>query len=168
MYRRVCFFSALLAAVAGLAACSALISEPSCGRSRSVAGFDTLPDVAYQLTLTDQDPYKGAHAWDRVDYIDWSVTLHRSAVTAVHLHSRDDDRLLWDLTTPDDAYSPGYTAARSTEYSFQMDIAYLFSLVREGRTYIDVHTHGASEPVLRVDVTHLNFRDWETEHVCST
>jgi hypothetical protein len=96
------------------------------------------------------------------------VTVPQRAVTAVHLHFRDDGRLLWDLTTPDDKYSPGYTAAQSSQYSHDTDIGNLFGLVRDGRTYIDVHTKSTSEPILRADVTHINFRDWETEHVCST
>jgi hypothetical protein len=168
MHRRVCFLSALPAATA-LVACSAFISEPSCGRYRRVSAFDTLPNVAFALTLLDQDPHqKSAYLWNRVDFIDWSVTVPQQAVTAMHLHLRDDGRLLWDLTRPDDEYSPGYTAAQSIEYSHDTDIGNLFNLVRDGRTYIDVHTKSASEPILRADVTHMDFNDWETEHACST
>jgi hypothetical protein len=153
---------------AALVGCSALISEPSCGRSRSVSAFDTLPDIALELTLLDQDMDEGTYAWDRVDFIDWSVTVRPRAVTAVHLHLRDDGRLLWDLTTPDDKYSPGYTVAKSSEYSHDTDIGNLFDLVRDGRTYIDVHTRSTTEPALRTDLTHLDFTDWETHHACST
>jgi hypothetical protein len=153
---------------AALVGCSALLSEPSCGRSRSVSAFDTLPDIAFDLTLLDQDMDEGTYVWDRVDFIDWSVTVPRRAVTAVHLHLRADGRLLWDLTTPDDEYSPGYTAAKSSEYSHDIDIGNLFRLVRDGLTYIDVHTNGAAEPALRTDLTHLDFTDWETHHACST
>ena len=168
MYPRVCFLSALLATTAGVAACSAFISEPSCGRSRSVSAFDTLPEIAFTLTLLDQDPDDGgAYAWNRADFIDWRVTVKQPA-TAVHLHLRDDGRLLWDLTTPDDAYSPGFNVAQSMQYSHDTDIGNLFGLVRDGRTYIDVHADNASDPVLRADVTHMDFRDWETEHACST
>jgi hypothetical protein len=167
MYRRVCILSALLAA-GGLVACSAFISEPSCGRYRSVSAFDTLPDIAFALNLLDQDPHQEGYAWNRVDFIDWSVTVPQQPVTAVHLHLRDDGRLLWDLTTPDDEYSPGYNVAQSSEYSHDTDIGNLFGLVRDGRTYIDVHTNSASEPTLRADVTHIDFSDWETEHACST
>jgi hypothetical protein len=151
-----------------LVGCSALVSEPSCGRSRSVSAFDTLPNIAFVLTLQDQDPHEGGYSLSRVDMIDWRVTVPEQAVTAVHLHLRDDGRLLWDLTTPDDKYSPGYNAGSSSEYSHDTDIGNLFGLVRDGRTYIDVHTKSASGPTLRADVTHIDFRDWETEHVCST
>jgi hypothetical protein len=169
MYPRVCVLSTLLVAAAGLIACSAFISEPSCGRYRSVAAFDTLPDIAFALNLLDQDPHEGgAYAWNRADFIDWRVTVPQQSVTAVHLHLRDDGRLLWDLTTPDDEYSPGYNVAQSVEYSHDTDIGNLFGLVRDGRTYIDVHTTSASEPILRADVTHIHFTDWETEHACST
>jgi hypothetical protein len=151
-----------------LVGCSALISEPSCGRSRSVSASDTLPDIAFAITLLDQDMDEGTYVWDRVDFIDWSVTVPQRAVTAVHLHMRDDGRLLWDLTTPDDKYSPGYTAAKSSEYSHDTDIGTLFGLVHDGRTYIDVHINGATEPALRTELTHLDFSDWETHHACST
>jgi hypothetical protein len=154
---------------AALVGCSALMSEPSCGRSRRVAAFDTLPDISYQLTLLDQDPDEGnTYAFRQADFVDWSVTVPRKAVTAVHLHLRDDGRLLWDLTTRPPITDPAYTVANSMEYSPTTDIGNLFGLVRDGRTYIDVHTDSATEPALRTDLTRLDFTDWEPEHGCST
>jgi hypothetical protein len=129
--------------------------------------FDTLPDVALQLTLVDEDPHEGGYSVPRGDFLEWSVTVHRQGITAVHLHL-DDGRLLWDLTTSDPDPAQGYTAANSMEYSPSTDIGNLFGLVRDGRTYIDVHTNGSTEPMLRTDLTRLESTDWESQTACST
>jgi hypothetical protein len=155
-----------LGAVAGLLGCANLTSEPSCGRQRSVTAFDTLPNVAFDLTLVDVDPH-GASYFLGGDAFSWEITVPEGKVSAVHLHLRDDGRMLWDLTTDDLNPDPGYTVAGGGDYSPTTDIANLFGLVQTGRTYIDVHTGGATQPVIRADVTQIHSEDW-TDNVCST
>jgi hypothetical protein len=159
---------ACLLAFAGVTGCSAFAIDGSdCGRFRSVSAFDTLATVAFDLRLTDEEPHEGAaYGFNRADFIEWSVTVPEKQVTAVHLHL-DDGRLLWDLTTPDYDPAPGYTASQSSEYSHDADIGNLLGLVRDKRTYIDVHTSGNTQPSIRADITQVNFQDWATS-TCGT
>ena len=142
---------------AALIGCSLYSPVAPCGSQRSVSFQDTIPGVSVDLSLTDEEKGPDSYYWD--------ITVGGGKITAVHLHDRNDGRMLHDFTTDDVDPAAGFTVAGSEYYSFTEGIETLFGLVRTGRTYLDVHRNSDPEPELRVDVTPVHFEDW-SDYFC--
>jgi hypothetical protein len=76
------------------------------------------------------------------------------------------ERMLFDLSSDDLDPAPGFTTAGGGDYSYDSGIDDLFTLVRTGATYLDVHSGSGVEPVIRVDITDVQFQDW-SDYYCS-
>jgi hypothetical protein len=152
----------VLIAAAGLLACSGLIHEEPCGRQRSLSVQDTTESLTVDLSLVDEE--------SRPDGLSWEITVtETSSVTAVHLHDAtpgNGDRMLYDLTTADLNPAAGFTVAGGGTYSFTTSIESLFGLVRNGNTYIDVHSTVNPGGEIRYDITAVQFEDW-SDYFCS-
>jgi hypothetical protein len=131
--------------------------DPPCGSQRSLTVQQAVPSLSVHLTLVDEK--------DRVDVISWVITASGlEAITAAHLRDAQGDRLLYDFT----AQSPpvdGVTVAGNRDYTNEGGIDALFTLVRTGATYVEVHT-GSAAPAIRVDLTSIQFKDW-SDYYCS-
>ena len=146
---------------AGLVGCGAVPLEGACGRMRSVTVHEAGPGLTVDLSLSDDEK--------QPDGISWEVVPRGiQGVTAVHLHDGlpgHGNRLLYDLTSEDTYLDDGFSVAGSQDYSYNGEIDNLFTLVRTGSTYIDVHT-GSAEPALRIDLTDVQFQNW-SDYYCS-
>ena len=151
-------------AVTCLTGCSgAAVLDPPCGSQRSISVQDTLPEIAFNLGLVDER--------ERTDGIFWDIlAFHLDHIMAAHLHDAipgHGDRILYDLSSTDQFLGDsGLRITGGGIYSLDSGIDALFTLVRTGATYLDVHTGSGSEPAIRVDLTDVQFEDWN-EYYCS-
>ena len=98
----------------------------------------------------------------------WSVRasgIDRSAVTAVHVHERDTNRLLFQLpientNAPADVITQTFTMRPHNGAIAQWSDVY--ELLGSGRAYLDVHVGGSSDPVMRAGLAaqNANWRDF--------
>ena len=148
-----------LTLAAGLAGCSNLIPTESCtlGRSRSVSVTDTTGALSVDLSLIEYDP--------GVDEIGWVIRITGMGddVTAIRLQLRTPgmpDRMVLDLTRPDQDPGPDFAVGIVDNYSTTDSIENLMSLVRSGMTYIDVQLGSDPDRILRYDISNAQYRDW--------
>jgi hypothetical protein len=97
----------------------------------------------------------------------WSVRasgIDRSTVSALHVHERDTDRLLFQIpientNAPLDVITQTFTRRPHNGAIAQWPEVY--ELLGSGRGYLDVHV-GSGTPVLRADLTvqNANWRDF--------
>lgn len=98
----------------------------------------------------------------------WSVRapgFDRSAVSAVHVHERDTDRILFQLPVentnmPADVITQTFT--RRPHNGAIAQWAEVYELLGSGRGYLDVHVGGSGNPVMRANLAaqNANWRDF--------
>jgi hypothetical protein len=94
----------------------------------------------------------------------------RSTVTAVHLHEKVTDRVIFDLPV-DSAFWPAYVVTRTINpvpYTGPLSWDQFYNLLGDGSVYVDVHTPAAAGGRLRGDLSTL-YPDWQnfTHSYCS-
>ena len=98
-------------------------------------------------------------------HFNWAVRatgIDRSTVTAVHVHERDTNRLLFQIPIentngPADVITLTFSPRPHNGIIAQWSEVY--ELLGSGRGYLDVHAGGASEPVMRANLT-AQFANW--------
>ena len=98
----------------------------------------------------------------------WSVRatgIDRSTVSAVHVHERDTNRLLFQIplentNAPADVITQTFTRRPHNGAIAQWSEVY--ELLGSGRAYLDVHVGGSGNPVMRANLTaqNANWRDF--------
>jgi hypothetical protein len=149
MWRALAFL--LPAAITG---CSNLTGTGcTLGRSRSAAVEAQIPAFSLDLSLVEFDP--------GFDEIGLTLTVPGEGnVAGIHLHLRTDDRMILDLTGPDQDPGPDFALGTNRAYSTTDSIEELMNLVRSGMTYFDVHL--ANGKILRYDIANAQFHDWSS------
>jgi hypothetical protein len=143
---------------AGLAGCNS-IQGNNCtlGRSRYLTAKDSTAALTVDFTLVQEDPPP--------DIVQLTLRLPQGgdSVAGVHLHLRTPgmpDRMVLDLTQPDQDPGPDFALGYDNFYSFDASIEDLMNQVRSGMTYLDVHLSGGQ--TVRHDITSPEFHDWSS------
>ena len=98
----------------------------------------------------------------------WSIrssSIDRATVSAVHVHERDTDRLLFEIPIENTPGAPAEFITNSNRRPHNGAIAQwseVYEILGSGRGYVDVHLGGSGEPVLRANLTpqHSNWRNF--------
>ena len=146
--------------LAGAAGCALPLDGGCLDETRNLSLAGSLESGTAQVTLHEARHHRTKQT--SAEEFLWSVrasAVDRSTVSAVHVHERDTDRLLFALpientNAPADVITQTFTRRPHNGAISQWSEVY--ELLGSGRGYLDVHVGGSNPPVLRTNLTPQN------------
>lgn len=95
------------------------------------------------------------------EHFSWSVRssdINPTAVSAVHVHERDTDLLLFQLPLGSNNPVPGIITERTSWQPTDAALPWpeVYDLLGSGRGYLDVHVGGSDDPAMRATLAARN------------